>query len=273
MDNEARFPDVIFIGPLKTATSYIYDYFLHHPNVATSEPVKELFYYDDYYEKGKDWYLRHFPVSTEHQVTIDVAPSYMIRDVAMMRIKKDNPNVKIIMTLRDPIERFSSHVKHHIRHGYRYTGFSDLLAEHPRIIQGSQYDEYVDQWVEAFGEENVFFLDYSQLKQDPRSFMKKTCDVIGVPFSSAYKFDHKVNSAGTSTSRNPLLMRCAYMVTRFLVKNGLSGVIDTLKGLGIKKFFFKEGKVPTISEEDIQEAKVHLAGSTKWYNERFKVTS
>ncbi|PWQ95564.1 hypothetical protein, partial [Leucothrix pacifica] len=73
MEQHKKLPDVIFIGPLKTATSYIYDYFLHHPGVATSEPVKELFYYDDYYDKGQDWYLSHFSPKVEHQLTIDVS--------------------------------------------------------------------------------------------------------------------------------------------------------------------------------------------------------
>ena len=273
MEQNGKVPDIIFVGPLKTATSYIYDYYLHHPNVATSAPVKELFYYDDYYDKGTDWYLSHFSPQPEHQVTIDVSPSYMIRDVALERIKKDNPNAKIIMTLRDPVERFSSHVKHHISHGYTYSGLDNLMVEHPRIVRGSQYEKYVDQWVDAFGENNVIFLDYSELKKDPESFMKKTCEVIGVPFNADYDFEHKVNSAATGAVRSPLLMRTADMIRRFLIKNGLSGVFEAIKRSGAKKLVFKQGNAFALSEEDIAQVSEHLAPSTKWYKEQFKVAT
>ena len=269
MNSNKRLPDVIFIGPLKTATSYIYDYYLHHPNVATSEPVKELYYYDDHYEQGEDWYLKHFSPNSETQVMIDVSPSYLIDDNAMQRIKKDNPNAKIIMTLRDPMERFSSHVKHHIRHGYPYTGFTDLLEEHPRVIQGSQYETYVDKWIEEFGEDKVFVLDYRELTQDSAAFMEKICKIMDVPFNENYEFSHKVNPAGTA--RSPLLMRLMHIVMRFLIRNGLSGVIDFIKSTGAKKLVFKEGTKFSISEEDIEKASKHFSSSTKWYNDRFKL--
>jgi len=268
MNSKRRLPDVIFIGPLKTATSYIYDYYLHHPNVATSEPVKELYYYDDHYEQGEDWYLKHFSPTPETQVMIDVSPSYLIDEDALRRIKQDNPTAKIIMTLRDPMERFSSHVKHHIRHGYPYSGFSNLLKEHPRVIQGSQYEKYVDKWIEEFGEDNIFVLDYRELTRDSAGFMKKICEIIDVPFNADYEFEHKVNQAGTA--RSPLLMRVMHIVMRFLIRNGLSGVIDFVKRTGAKNLVFKEGTKFTISEEDVTKASKYFASSTKWYNERFK---
>lgn len=271
MDTSRKFPDVIFIGPLKTATSYIYDYYLHHPNVATSEPIKELFYYDDYYTKGDDWYLSHFAPKAEHQVTIDVSPSYMIRDVTLARIKKDNPNVKIVMTLRDPMERFSSHVKHHIRHGYSYKGFTDLLAEHPRVVRGSQYEKYVDQWVSAFGDSNVFVLDYRQLKENPKAFMEKTCEILGVPFNENYQFTKKVNSEAVGSVRSPLLMRLVQVVKRALIQTGLSGVIEAVKRTGVKKLVFKQGEAFSISPQDREQARRYLAQSTAWYNERFQI--
>lgn len=269
MNPKKRLPDVIFIGPLKTATSYIYDYYLHHPNVATSEPIKELYYYDEHYHNGEEWYLKHFTPNSETKVMIDVSPSYMIEGEAMERIKKDNPNAKIVLTLRDPVERFSSHVNHHVRHGYSYTGFTDLLAEHPKVLESSQYDVYVDKWVKEFGENNVHILDYRELTQDSVAFMEKICDIINVPFNENYEFGHKVNSAGTA--RSPLLMRAIHIVMRFLIRNGLSGVIEFVKRTGAKNLVFKEGTKFSISEEDIKKANEHFGNSTKWYNERFKL--
>ena len=270
MNQTGKLPDIIFIGPLKTATSYIYDYYLHHPDVVTSEPIKELFYYDDYYDKGDSWYLNHFPPQSENKVTIDISPSYMIRDVALERIKKDNPNVKIVMTLRDPMERFKSHVKHHVRHGYAYEGFSDLLEKHPRIVRGSQYDKYVDKWVSAFGEDNIFILDYKELRECPESFMKKACEIVGVPFNADYDFKHEVNSAAVGSVRSPVLMRFAQGVIRLMIKSGLSNVLDAIKRTGVKNLVYKKGSSFSISEEEEQKAREYLAPSTKWYNERFK---
>lgn len=268
MNSNKRLPDVIFIGPLKTATSYIYDYCLKHPQVITSEPVKELYYFCEHYDQSEDWYLNHFSQASDEQVMVDISPTYMNHEYAIDRIKKDNPNAKIVITLRDPVERFSSHVKHHIRHGNPYTGFDDLLAEHPRVAIGSCYEEYVEKWLAKFGEDQVFILDYRELTQDSAAFMQKICTIIGVPFNADYEFSHKVNPAGTA--RSPMLMRAAHKVMRFLIRSRMSGVIEFIKRTGAKNLIFKEGTKFTISEEDIEKATKFYAGSTKWYNERFK---
>lgn len=268
MSLDKKLPDAIFIGPLKTATSYIYDYYLKHPLVTTTEPVKELYYFDENYDQGENWYLNHFEPRSEHQVMVDVSPSYLVDIDSIRRIKKDNPNVKIIMTLRDPIERFSSHVKHHIRHGHPYSDFHNLLEEHPRVVEGSQYEKYVDQWIAEFGDSNVFVLDYKELTEDSAAFMEKICGILDVPFNDDYEFEHKVNSAGTA--RSPKLMRVIHIVMRFLIRNGLAGVINFLKNTGAKNLVLKEGSKFSLSKEDLEAAGQYFANSTLWYNQRFQ---
>lgn len=267
MTSQTRLPDIIFIGPLKTATSYIYEYYRQHPNVTTSDQVKELYYYDEHYDKGEDWYLNNFSPKPDHLVMIDVAPSYMNDPNAIERIRQDNPNAKIIITLRDPVERFSSHVKHHIRHGQHYSGFDNLIIEHPMVVQGSNFEKYINKWVNTFGEENVFVLDYRELIQDSAGFMRKICNLINVPFNSDFDFNHKVNAAGSA--RSPLLMRTAHIVMRFCIRNGLGSVIDFVKKSGAKSLIFKESSTFKMSEKDIEKASQYFKKSTQYYNDRF----
>ena len=267
MDSTKKLPDFIFVGPLKTATSYIYNYYSHHPNVNTSEPIKELYFYDKHYSRGENWYLKHFSPRPEHMVMIDISPSYMIEQEAVKRIKKDNPNAKIIMTLRDPVERYLSHVKHHISHGHSYNGFEDLLEKHPKIFRGSQYEDYAKSWITEFGEENVSILDYHELTKDPVTFMQKVCEIIEVPFNNDYNFEHKVNPAGTA--RSPLFMRIVHVIMRFLIKNGFANIIKAVKQTGLKSLMVKEGSNFEISEEDLTKANEYFKNSTQWYKSRF----
>ena len=267
MKSDTNLPSVIFVGPLKTATSYIYNYFLNHASVGTSEPIKEIFYYDKHYNQGKDWYLSHFLPQPKHNILIDISPSYLIEADAIKRIKTDNPNVKIIMTLRDPVERYLSHVRHHISHGYSYTGFENLQREHPKISQGSQYENFVDAWINEFGEENVSLFDYKDLTKDPVNFMKKICETIGVPFNADFDFEHRVNTA--TTARSPRITRFSHIIIHFLIKNGLANIIYAVKKTGLKKLLLKKGSHFEISKEDLSKANEYFKNSTLWYDNRF----
>jgi hypothetical protein len=131
-------PSFIIIGAQRCGTTSLYDYLSHHPQIIPS-PVKELFYFDDYYTRLIEWYKSFFPTEKEREklekdlvasvITGEASPSYFFHPYAAKRIKETLPDVKLILVLRDPIERAYSHYNHIKRLNREPLSFEEALEK------------------------------------------------------------------------------------------------------------------------------------------------
>ncbi len=106
---EHRKPDFIIIGAMKAATSAIYEYLMQHPSVTHRLP-KELHFFTLNYDKGLDWYLSQFESSQGNNGNRDLligeaSPSYLTSKETPKLIYQLFPDVKIIISLRNPTDR------------------------------------------------------------------------------------------------------------------------------------------------------------------------
>src|SRR5205085_1545691 len=80
-----------------------------HPDYALLSPaVDGDFYQPEFYARAIEWYGRHFPLPHElgpNCITYESTPSYLYFPAAAERIAKYNPRTKLIVLLRDPVER------------------------------------------------------------------------------------------------------------------------------------------------------------------------
>lgn len=131
-------PSFIIIGAQRCGTTSLYDYLSNHPQIIPS-PVKELFYFDDYYQRPIEWYKSFFPTEKQKEklerdlvarvITGEASPSYFFHPYAAKRIKETLPQVKLILVLRDPIERAYSHYNHIRRLNREPLSFEEALAK------------------------------------------------------------------------------------------------------------------------------------------------
>lgn len=136
--NQRILPSFIIIGAQRCGTTSLYDYLSNHPQIIPS-PVKELFYFDDYYTRPINWYKSFFPTEKQKEklerdlvarvITGEASPSYFFHPYAAKRIKETLPNVKLILVLRDPIERAYSHYNHIRRLNREPLSFEEALAK------------------------------------------------------------------------------------------------------------------------------------------------
>src|SRR4051812_46716716 len=132
-------PDFIIIGVQKGGTSSLFEYLKQHPNIKTSV-VKEVHYYDSDYKKGMKWYRSFFPLNEKNKKIIygEASPYYFFHPLVPERIYKDNPNIKLILLLRDPVDRAYSHYQMERRKGReKLKSFEEaILKETERIQKG-----------------------------------------------------------------------------------------------------------------------------------------
>lgn len=136
-------PSFIIIGAQRCGTTSLYDYLSHHPQIIPS-PVKELFYFDDYYTRPIEWYKSFFPTKKEQEklerdlvasvITGEASPSYFFHPYAAKRIKETLPQIKLILVLRDPIERAYSHYNHIKRLNREPLSFEEAIEKEQERI-------------------------------------------------------------------------------------------------------------------------------------------
>ena len=127
------------------------------------------------------------------QWLLDGSTDYLSDDGAPDRIKAyaDGGEVRIICSLRDPIERAYSEYSHTRRDGFEPLSFRGSLdAEEDRIaaeyqplffhLRRSRYHADLSRFIDVFGEGRVLILDHNELKTDPDKLAEKVIAFLGV---------------------------------------------------------------------------------------------
>ena len=106
----------LVIGAQKCASTWIYDILRDHRQVLLSER-KELDFFSYHYERGFQWYERQFGPPNGWLAVGEISPSYFHEPAVPARLGEYLPEAKIIVSLRDPVERALSHHRHAVRVG------------------------------------------------------------------------------------------------------------------------------------------------------------
>ena len=108
-NSSTNFPDFIGIGAQKSGTSWLFKNLRKHPQLYFPE-TKEIHFFDWYFYKGLNWYCKHFKDADISQYKGEITPCYSILSEEKIKfIHQINPKLKIILLLRNPIERAWSH--------------------------------------------------------------------------------------------------------------------------------------------------------------------
>jgi tetratricopeptide (TPR) repeat protein len=105
-------PNFIIIGTVKGGTTSLYSYLTKHPLILPAIR-KEIYFWNDKrsFDRGLDWYYSHFPEISTNQIcnSGEASPNYLLSPHAGERLAQVFPQTKLILLLRNPIDRAVSH--------------------------------------------------------------------------------------------------------------------------------------------------------------------
>jgi hypothetical protein len=170
------------LGAQKCASSWVHRVLSEHPQACLSVP-KELDYFSYYYGRGQDWYERHFAPTALSRIVGDNSPSYFVHPLAPVRAARYNPAMKLVLALRDPIERAYSNHLHLVREGF-ITG-SDLTFEHglernEMYVEQSRYATHLGHWLKSFPREQIHVVLQEDLVDDAEDQAQRLYDFLGL---------------------------------------------------------------------------------------------
>lgn len=133
---QLRGPDFLIIGAQKGGTTSLYRYLIKHPRIKWAS-CKEVHFFDRYYTKGMDWYRAQFPEKdgVTDFITGEATPAYIFHPLAAERIRVAFPRVKLILVVRNPIDRAFSQYKMYVRKGLETRSFEQALKQEQKMVK------------------------------------------------------------------------------------------------------------------------------------------
>jgi len=248
-----KLPKVLFVGPQRTGTTWIYEYLRARGDIVLPKGVKETWFFSHFLEKGVSWYASHFKPHKPFNCIVEVDPTLFSHPEAPKRVYDVlGSGVTIICTLRDPVKRSISHYLHARRYGWTKKPLEEAISELPSIIDESRYAKHIARWISVFGRERVHILFQEELTQDPDAFVANMCRIMRIPYIPIpNRLKNRVNKA--MSPRCLPIIRLGYLAVRPLRSRQLYWAIKFFKNLGLSRFLYrslrKEDILPTEAQQ------------------------
>jgi hypothetical protein len=198
-------PNFLIIGCQRCGTTSLFNYIVEHPHILRPTR-KEIHYFDLHYNQGVDWYRSHFHVSYLRKgfITGEASPYYIFHPHALRRIAETFSDVKLIVILRNPVDRAYSHYQHEVKLGVEDLNFKEALdSEYGRIkeeIDNMLIDEYLNSFnhrhftyvsrgyyfeqikrvYEYFSKDQTLIVENGELLKEPQKVLKSVFRFLDV---------------------------------------------------------------------------------------------
>ena len=185
-------PDFVGIGVQKCGTTWWHDLISMHPDVDDSSYLKgqvnppylhkerhffDRFFNREFTDNDKATYTKWF-ARPKGKLAGEWTPRYLAEHWAPSLLKKAAPDAKLLVMLRDPIDRFQSGM----RHAARYKPNVNGNDAHVHFMRGLYYQQLTF-WLSAFAKNQILVLQYEKCRQDPKAEINRTLDFLGLePF-------------------------------------------------------------------------------------------
>tara|TARA_B100000029_G_scaffold363409_2_gene356467 strand:- start:1976 stop:2896 length:921 start_codon:yes stop_codon:yes gene_type:complete len=221
------FPHFIIIGVGRAGTTALYSYLIQHPSIqgtisSNHKNAYDLHFFDFMISQSTVWYKSHFPIILPRflhkknlHLTGEYTSTYFYHPEVPKRIHKLLPGIKLIVILRNPIDKIYSTYYQQFRYGEISTSFEDTIdaefkrmkilnnnsnfsSENPNIenfipgniIKHGIYADYFENWLNFFNQSQLLILDSYELKNNTNSALETVFGFLGLQNSPIEDLSH-----------------------------------------------------------------------------------
>jgi hypothetical protein len=209
-------PSFLICGGQRCGTTSMYRALAAHPVVIKAVLHKGVHYFDTSYDHGLAWYKAHFPllrsaekVGERYGVpaqTFESSPYYMYHPQAAARIAVDLPGARLLVLVRDPVERAYSQHHHEVARGFETErDFGAALALEPARLHRQEerlaadpsyysfahqhhayrargeYARYLGMMAQHVGRERIHVVESERFFTEPEEVYDEVCAFLGLP--------------------------------------------------------------------------------------------
>lgn len=194
-------PNFIIGGTSAGGTSFLSAAMIQHPDIylpVEMRPEPHYYYKSWEYKKGLDYYQNRWFTDVKGEKAIgERSSSYMFAgDTVAARMKKDMPDLKLIFTLRDPVQRAWANYRYTALQGVEDTDFESALRHEPERIASQQgiwaeiqpfnytgrgfYGRQLQQFLTHFPRDQILLIESEQMNKDPQRTFNDVFEFLGV---------------------------------------------------------------------------------------------
>lgn len=220
MRSTARFrklPDFIIVGVQKGGTTSLFKDLENHKKIKFNNN-KEIHFFDRHYSKGIFWYRSWFPLKIDRRLTGEATPSYIFYPNVIKRMKLYLPKVKLILVLRNPVDRAYSHYQMEKRKFRENLSFEEAI-KHERLnlsplyaqvlekddkhanetiinksyLSRGLYAEQIKILFDYYDKSKILIIESENFKKNKLTTLNEVCDFLGIDYFNKYQLNKNQN--------------------------------------------------------------------------------
>ncbi len=232
MDDFFNNPFFFVVGVQKAGTSTLYNWLNQHPEICLPM-IKEthFFSHKERFNNGIEWYKKQFIKKKQASIWGEVDPEYIFSPDAARRIIAYVNNPKLIVVLRNPLDRAFSHYLMSVRRGYEDMSFRDAVrAEKYRIANDG-----------LFASDNYTYISRSLYAQQLQTLNKKfqCSDIMYI------KFDDLIDKSKQSDLIRNILIFIGVESDIKLNLNKAANVASNPRSMWLRDLIYGHAKLKT----------------------------
>jgi hypothetical protein len=213
-DRGRMLPGFLIVGAQRCGTTSLYRALSQHPAILKAVLHKGVHYFDTQYGRGMSWYRAHFPLKAHAwrvqratgmtALTFESSPYYMFHPLAAERIARDLPGVRLLVLVRDPVERAYSAHAHESARGFETEPFERALElederlegeaqrivadptyvslshQHHAYLQRGKYTDQLSRLARLFGSDRIHVVDSGDWFSEPEPVYDAVLEFLGL---------------------------------------------------------------------------------------------
>jgi hypothetical protein len=214
-------PNFFIVGTPKSGTTSLFHYLQEHPEVFIpslkephffSSPEVKNTYYKTKIVDNKEEYLKLYQSDKEYKVVGDLSSSYLFNKHTASRISDFNPKSKIIIVLRNPVERAVSHYLMDVSLGYINVSLKEVLTNketykkfYQEYVEIGFYDKQIEEYKSNFPDSQLLIILSESLQKDTDNTLKNIFKYLNI--STEFSLSSKVEHNKYREARFPFLKK------------------------------------------------------------------
>jgi hypothetical protein len=207
--------DFLVIGAQKAGTSSIHEYMRLHTHIVVPGAKEVPFFLENRSRKEVQDFFEQYSLKrrSEFDVVGKVTPQYLVGPGVSRNLHAHNPALRILVLVRNQLERTLSHYKMNRRRGIESLSFDDRISairegeslgvssEVGAIVEGSLYGKLLSGFYHDFPTENIGLFSFSLFESHRISLLRSVFDFCGVDPSYAINMPEIVAHKGGLRSK------------------------------------------------------------------------
>ena len=206
-------PSFLILGGSRSGNTSLFAYLTEHPNIMPGS-LKAFFFFQNITNNTTSFYRSQFPIKRKNLITCDSTSSYFVHPLIPARVHKLLPSAKLIVILRNPVERAYSEFHYTVALGLELTeNFEDVIkSELKRIEIGNKkpelkientnykhftfshlrdglYAQHLERWLKFFSKEQLLVLHTKDLYTNLDQTLAETFEFLNLP---KYQIENRI---------------------------------------------------------------------------------